>query len=137
MPRRKGGCQCGQVRYTASGEPLFAAHCQCKDCKKASGCGHVTAAAFKEGVVAFKGQTKSYMTKAESGASSVREFCPVCGGRIAFRSSNMPGMILLMAGSLDDPASITPQLAIYGKDHVAWDHFDPKLPMVPGMPEQR
>lgn len=137
MAKLKGGCQCGNVRYIASGEPLFAAHCQCNDCKKASGCGHVTAAAFKDADVAFKGQMKSYTVKADSGGSATREFCPTCGGRIAFRSANMPGLILLMAGSLDEPGRITPQMALFHKHHVAWDYLDPKLATVPEMPAQR
>ena len=36
-----GGCLCGAVRYEAQGEPLYAGHCYCEDCRKASGGGFI------------------------------------------------------------------------------------------------
>jgi hypothetical protein len=33
MPKMSGGCLCGQVRYTADAEPMFAGICHCKDCQ--------------------------------------------------------------------------------------------------------
>ena len=38
---RTGGCLCGQLRYEARGEPNFAGHCYCADCRKASGSGFI------------------------------------------------------------------------------------------------
>jgi hypothetical protein len=134
MAKISGGCQCGAIRYETGADPIFAAHCQCNDCKKATGAGHATAAAFPEAVVKFTGKAKSYACKTESGGTATREFCPECGGRLTFRSTNMPGMILLMAGSMDNPAAITPSMAIYGKRHLAWDYLDPKLPVSDGAP---
>ena len=134
MAKMTGGCQCGAVRYEAEGDVAFSAHCQCVDCKKSSGAGHVTAAAFPEAAVTFSGKTKSYASKADSGVDVSRDFCPECGGRLALRSPNFAGMVLLMAGSLDDPSGVSPGAALYEKHHVAWDYFDPALPRPPGMP---
>ena len=36
---------------------------------------------------------------------------------------------MIQAGSLDLPHAVTPQNVIYFKDRVAWDHFDPALPV--------
>ena len=33
----KGGCLCGQVRYTANAEPAFTGVCHCKNCQKQAG----------------------------------------------------------------------------------------------------
>ena len=134
MVKTTGGCLCGAVRYETSAEPLFASHCQCNDCKKSTGAGHATAGGFPEAAVTFIGKPKSYATKAESGGTATREFCPECGGRLTFRSSNMPGMVLLMAGSMDNPAAIAPTSAIYGKRHLVWDYLDPKLAVSEAMP---
>lgn len=134
MVKTTGGCLCGAVRYETTAEPAFAAHCQCTDCKKSTGAGHATAAAFPDAAVTFSGKPKAYATKADTGGTATREFCPECGGRLTFRSSNMPGLVLIAAGSLDDPSSIAPTRAIYGKRHVAWDYLDPKLPTSDGMP---
>ena len=134
MMTMTGGCQCGAVRYEASGDPAFAAHCQCADCKKSSGAGHVTAAGFPESAVKFTGAVKTYASKTDSGVEARRDFCPICGGRIAFRSDTFAGMVLLMAGSLDDPSPIKPAAALYEKRHAEWDYFDPALPRPEGMP---
>lgn len=128
MTKITGGCQCGAVRYETDATPMMAVHCQCTDCRKASGAGHVTAAAFPADAVKFSGKTKSYSSKADSGASVSREFCPECGGRLTFRSANMPGMVAIAAGSMDSPESIQPTVAFYQKRHVAWDHLDPAMP---------
>ncbi len=128
MAKLTGGCQCGAVRYETEADPVFAAHCECNDCKKASGAGHATAAGFPEAAVKFTGKAKAYASPTDSGGTATREFCPECGGRISFRSSNMPGLVLLMAGSLDTPAAIAPTFSVYNKRHVAWDQFDPKQP---------
>ena len=134
MPKITGGCQCGAVRYEATGDAIFAGHCQCGDCRKSSGAAHVTGAAFPDAAVKFTGNLKGYSSKAESGGMATREFCPICGGRVSFRSTNMPGMVILLAGTMDDLGAITPAMAVYGKRHVAWDHLDPALPVFETMP---
>lgn len=128
MARITGGCLCGAVRYEVNGDAAFAGHCQCNDCKKSSGAAHVTAGGFPEAAVTFTGTMKAYASTADSGATATREFCPECGGRLTFRSTNMPGLVLIMAGSMDNPGAIAPAFAVYNKRHVAWDHFDPALP---------
>jgi hypothetical protein len=36
---------------------------------------------------------------------------------------------MIQAGSLDDPNVVTPSKVIYHGDAVAWDHFQPGLPI--------
>lgn len=134
MPKITGSCQCGAVRYETSADPVFAGHCQCIDCKKSTGTGHATIGAFPESAVKITGKTKSYASKADNGGTATRDFCPNCGGRLWFRSSNMPGLMLIMAGSMDNPSAVSPGMAIYQKHHAAWDHFDPKLATFEAMP---
>jgi len=33
----EGGCQCGEIRYCLTGEPVWLAVCHCNDCKSQSG----------------------------------------------------------------------------------------------------
>ena len=37
MPQIAGGCLCGKVRYSASGDPAFVGVCHCTDCQKFTG----------------------------------------------------------------------------------------------------
>ncbi|RYE59425.1 MAG: aldehyde-activating protein, partial [Rhizobiaceae bacterium] len=34
-----GGCTCGAVRYTVTGEPVAMVDCQCRQCQRESGTG--------------------------------------------------------------------------------------------------
>ena len=34
---REGGCQCGAIRYEATGDPAYSALCHCKDCRASAG----------------------------------------------------------------------------------------------------
>jgi hypothetical protein len=129
-----GGCQCGAVRYETDADPVFAGHCQCNDCKKSSGAGHVTGAAFPAAAVKITGKLKGYSSKADSGGTATREFCPECGSRVSFRSTSMPGMVILTAGTMDNPGAINPGMVVYNKRHVAWDHFDPGTPVFDTVP---
>ena len=122
-----GGCQCGAVRYEIDAPPVLAVHCQCTDCKKSSGAGHITAAVYPESALHLTGITKAYSSLADSGATATREFCPECGGRLTFRSTTIAGLVAVAAGSMDDPNAVSPSMAFYQKRHVAWDHLDPGL----------
>lgn len=46
----------------------------------------------------------------------------------------IPGLLMIQAGSLDDPSQYTPQMDIYTKSAQPWDPMDPALPKFPGMP---
>ena len=85
-------------------------------------------------VMTFTGKAKAFASRTDAGATATREFCPECGGRLTFRSTGMPGLVLLMAGSMDDPGQIKPTGAIFNKRHLAWDHLEPSLNIAEAMP---
>lgn len=130
----KGSCQCGAVRYEASGDPAFAGHCHCLDCQKTSGAGHVTLAAFPEAVVKITGTLKGHKSKADSGAMVERLFCPECGSSIAGKSGRMPGMMTLTLATMDEAPDIPIQMRVYDKRRRSWDVMDQALPAFPAMP---
>jgi hypothetical protein len=130
----EGGCLCGAIRYHLTGPSIFVAQCCCKDCQKATGTGHTTIVGIDKGQLALEGTPKTYTCSGESGGDVTRHFCGNCGGRL-YTSGTLPGnVIMVQAGSLDEPGRITPQSVIYMKDAVAWDRFDPYLPKFDGMP---
>jgi hypothetical protein len=134
MGKITGGCQCGAVRYEINAEPMMAVHCECLDCKKSSGSGHITAGAFRESEVQITGTLKGYSNLSDSGATATRGFCPECGSRISFKSSGIPGMLAITAGTMDDPNSISPSIVVFHKRHANWDFLDPSLPVVEAAP---
>ncbi len=129
-----GGCGCGAVRYRYSGEPVLATHCQCRACQRSTGTGHSSHLVVPAAAVTFEGEVREYRTRADSGAESVRGFCPVCGSPLVFRTSSWPEMLFLTAGTLDDPSRFAPTLVVYAEHAQPWDTVDPALTCYPRMP---
>ena len=129
-----GGCLCGAIRYEVTGPVIFCSQCCCKDCQKATGTGHTTIFGVHQSQLDMHGTPKTYTNAGDSGGSVTRHFCGECGGRL-YTSGDMPGeVVILQAGSLDDPNLISPNEVIYVKDAVAWDVFDPSLPRFETLP---
>ena len=123
----EGGCLCGALRYRVTGPSLFETQCCCRDCQLATGTGHTTIVGVVNTQLEVDGTPKVYTSHGESGGWVKRHFCGECGGRL-YTSGSLPGeVVMIQAGSLDEPGAVTPQNVIYGKDAVPWDHFDPEL----------
>ncbi|KAB0676560.1 GFA family protein [Aureimonas leprariae] len=99
-----GGCQCGRVRYEASGEPNQSDICECRMCQRASG-GLVSGfAQFDAGKVRWLGaQPKPF----RSSSVAERDFCPDCGTTLTYRHLPKSTVSVTLA-SLDDPDAIRP-----------------------------
>jgi hypothetical protein len=123
-----GGCLCGKIRYRLRGPSLFVSQCCCRDCQLATGTGHTTIIGVHIDQLAVEGQPTTYTSVGDSGGSVTRHFCATCGGRL-YTSGTLPGpVVMIQAGSLDDPGIVQPEAVIYTKDAVPWDAFDPNLP---------
>ena len=129
-----GGCRCGAIRYEIAAEPMFAGHCQCLDCQRETGGGHASFMAFPADAVKLTGTPRFYEARADSGNTIRRGFCPTCGSPVVGRTSRMPDMMTISAGSLDDPSVFKPQFVVYTSRGHAWDLVDPALPSFPKMP---
>ncbi|MBV9044244.1 MAG: GFA family protein [Alphaproteobacteria bacterium] len=121
----QGGCRCGAIRYEVSAEPMATMNCHCRDCQYASGTGFSTvavvpAAAFK----LTKGEPRRFTVKGDSGQDITRCFCEVCGTPLF---SEPPGgqIMVVKAGSLDDPSWLKIGGALYTKSAQPWAHIDP------------
>ena len=132
--RYTGGCLCGALRYEAKGEPLFAGHCYCADCRKASGSGFVPFMGFPSSAVLFSGQTRIFTSKAANGGNAVRNFCPICGSLVFGGEVGKDDQHTIYAGSLDDPSSFHPTIAIFTRNRPIWAVIPPDLTMFEATP---
>ncbi|MCE1181478.1 MAG: GFA family protein [Rhodocyclales bacterium] len=123
-----GRCLCGKVSYSVEKKPLFTGNCHCKDCQRSSGSAFIPAMVFTEKDVAFSGEVKYFESKADSGNTHQRGFCPNCGSQLFARFSNMSGMLGIKAGTLDDAANYVPKLDFYAASAAPWDFMNPDLP---------
>ena len=129
-----GRCLCGAVHFEAAGEPLFSSNCHCRDCQRASGSAYMPLMAFPNDVVRVTGEVRYFKRQGDSGATASEGFCPQCGARLFARADALAGILLIHAGSLDDPTQYKPQLDIYTSSAQPWDRMDPDLPKHSKMP---
>jgi hypothetical protein len=132
--RYTGGCLCGALRYEAEGEPMYAGHCYCSDCRKASGSGFIPFMGFRSGAVRFSGATRKFISRAASGADAVRNSCPVCGSLVFGGELDKAESFTIYAGSLDDPTRFHPTVAIFTRNRPTWAVVPPGLTMFDEIP---
>lgn len=130
----KGSCLCGAVTYEVSGESIFAAKCHCRDCQKLSGSGYMFVIAYPEDTVSISGPMTYYEKVADNGQKVHERYCGECSSRIGARCDSMPGVVLIAAGSLDDPSAVSPEMEIYTARANHWDLMDENLPKFEAMP---
>lgn len=118
--RYSGGCLCGALRYEAAGDPLYTGHCYCADCRKASGSGFMPFMGFASAAVRFSGQTRQFRCKSFRGGDAVRNFCANCGSLVFGGEVGRDESHTVYAGTLDDPSSFVPKIAIFVRDRPAW-----------------
>ena len=129
-----GGCLCGALRYEAEGEPLYAGHCYCSDCRKASGSGFVPFMGFASSAVRFSGEARPFVSKAANGGDATRNSCPICNSLVFGGEIGLSDSFTIYAGSLDDPASFQPQVAIFARSRPHWAVIPPGLTVFDAMP---
>jgi hypothetical protein len=125
--RYTGGCLCGALRYEADGEPLFAGHCYCEDCRRASGSGFIPFMGFPSSAVRFNSPSRIFTSKAANGKDAVRNSCPVCSSLVFGGEVGKDETFTIYAGSLDDPSSFRPKVAIFTRGRPAWAVLPPDL----------
>ncbi len=134
MPQIAGGCLCGKVRYSGDTEPAFTAVCHCRDCQKESGSAFAVVVGVPESSLSVQGEPKTYTVRSDAGRSISRLFCPECGSTIFDKLEARPGMMLIEAGTLDDPSWVKPGVQIYTDSAQPWVHLGGELQSFAKMP---
>jgi hypothetical protein len=127
MLKYSGECLCGNISYECDVEPIMAAHCQCTDCQKISGSGHIANLAFPLGHLSIDGEMTFHEKLADSGNMVKRGFCPNCGSHIYAVNTGMPEVECIRAGSLHNPELFKPSMVVYASSSTSWDYMDPAL----------
>lgn len=134
MTKFTGGCLCGQVRYSVDADPAFSGICHCRNCQKFTGSSFEPVLGFPAPAVSVTGDLKTYEDTGDSGQKVLRKFCPNCGSSLIGEVAVMPGVTMILAGSLDEPAAFTPGMEIYCKSAQPWTQAAGERQKFPGMP---
>ena len=110
-----GGCQCGQVRFTAEGLGNSSI-CHCRMCQKATG-NFFGPYVDLVGVVWTNGPPSYF----QSSEHVQRGFCARCGTPLTFESK---GQVGVMIGALDDPELAPPTTQLLFPEKLSYvDHL--------------
>jgi hypothetical protein len=112
----------------------MAGNCHCRLCQQVSGSAFTANVAVPKDALRIKGDVRYHEAKADSGNTVSLGFCPICGTPVVGKSSGMPELMMLRAGSLDDPSWYRPGMDLYTASAQPWDYMNPDLPKFPQMP---
>ena len=115
-----GGCLCGKIRYSADTEPRFVGVCHCHDCQKFTGSAFAAIIALPKSAFRMTGNPKGFTKRGDSGKPIARLFCPECGASVMDEAEAMPGIVMIAAGTLDDPSWVKPTTQIYCASAQPW-----------------
>lgn len=128
-----GQCQCGAIRYEASGEPAYHAMCHCRDCRRSSGAPATAWLLFARDAVAIMGTPSAYA----SSELAQRHFCPTCGTGLFYTNETVfPGMIDIQSATLDDPDAFPLQVHVQVAERLGWMEHAHQLPQFERYPSE-
>ena len=120
----EGGCQCGEVRYQITAEPVRLTICHCTECKRQSGSAFGMSLTVKEANFAVvKGRPKTWTRSSDSGNAVTGCFCGTCGTRL-YHLIAIAGLLNVKPGTLDNFEGLAPRFEAWTSRKAPWLHID-------------
>ncbi len=120
MSSRTATCRCGQLRATATGDPVRISICHCLDCQKRSGSAFSAQARWPDDRVSHSGAFREWSTIGDSGRGATFRFCPECGSTLTYRINALPGLTAIAIGGFADPQFPQPRFSVFENRKHAW-----------------
>lgn len=103
LQTKSGGCLCGAVRYAAKGPLREVIYCHCSQCRRQTGLYFAATAVAKADFSLTKDEGLRWFAASDY---ALRGFCGTCGS-VLFWKAHEAAHIAILAGSLDDPSTLT------------------------------
>lgn len=117
----EGRCACGEVAYRLTGEPLIVHACHCTWCQRETGSAFAINLWIETLLVdVTKGAPEPVHTPSASGKGQVIYRCPTCQVALFSEYATGPMFRFLRAGTLDDPAAVSPDVHVYTATKLPW-----------------
>jgi hypothetical protein len=127
MQNITGGCLCGTVRYEANAKPLMTRACWCRTCQHLASGSATVNVVFASEAVTISGELKDFESFADSGNKMHRKFCPSCGVHLFSMAEVRPHILIVRAGTLDNPGDVKVDALIWTSSAPAWVYLDPNI----------
>ena len=122
---QKGHCLCEQVQYAFDETQVgFGLHCHCKDCQRVTGSGKATVILFPLDAVNIEGEYKTYASRGFEGSHVNRGFCPNCGSQMVTFVDDIPGMVFIKAGGMEDTSWLSVETTCWTDTARDWSPAD-------------
>jgi hypothetical protein len=117
---REGGCSCGEVRYRLASDPLVVHCCHCLNCQRQTGSAFVVNVLIEaDRLEISKGEPHPVGVPRDDGSPQEIFRCPRC--QVALYSLYGQRVVAFVrAGTLDDPASVSPDVHIFTRSKLPW-----------------
>jgi hypothetical protein len=117
---REGGCSCGAVRYRLTSDPLFVNCCHCLNCQRQTGSAFVINVLIEiDRVAIVSGEPKLVEVQRDDGSTQGIFRCPNCQTAL-YSHYGHPAVAFVRAGTLDEPASVSPDAHIFIRSKLPW-----------------
>ena len=126
---KSGRCNCGDIRYELSSEPLFTHVCHCTECQRDSGGAfNMTLLVLSSSFRITAGNPHVSVILRKSGNEYEVISCGSCGCTLA--GNNMPAgeVMVVRPGTLDDTTWIKPQAHVWTKEKQNWVEIPEDVP---------
>jgi hypothetical protein len=125
---REGGCACGSVRYRLIDEPLVVHCCHCLNCQRQTGSAFAVNVVIETDFVELlSGEPHVVDVPRDDGSTQQVYRCPGCQVAVYSRYT-WPELRYVRAGTLDDPASVSPDVHIFTRSKAPWVELPPDVP---------
>ncbi|MEO5640166.1 MAG: GFA family protein [Sphingomicrobium sp.] len=118
----EGGCGCGAVRYRVDRSPIFANNCHCRQCQRQTGSTSVVNMFVeRDALTLLSGATIVSRFVAGSGGEHRVMRCAECGTALWSEYSRLGALAAgVRVGTLDDPAAVVVDAAIFLEEKMPW-----------------
>jgi hypothetical protein len=126
--KREGRCACGEVSYRLSSEPLFVHCCHCLNCQRQTGSAFVINVLIEtDRVELLAGEPRAISVPRSGGKKQKIWRCPTCQTAL-YSQYTSPRVRFVRAGTLDDPASVAPDVHIFTRSKLPWVELPESTP---------
>lgn len=115
-----GACLCRAATYIVDALPKKSGFCFYRSCQINSGSDHIAYLAFEKEAVHVNGQIKWYSAIGDSGQKKAHGFCSVCGSVLFGLPLIWPHIMVIYAGSLEDPKIFQPEVNLWLSEAQPW-----------------
>jgi hypothetical protein len=123
----EGGCACGTVRYRLSSDPLFVHCCHCLNCQRQTGSAFVINVLIEtDRVEVLAGDPQRVDVPRTRGKQKIWR-CPACQTAV-YSQYTRPQVRFVRGGTLDDPASVAPDVHIFTRSKLPWVTLPDSVP---------